>query len=489
MEDHQHEGRLRTELGGPAYWQSIGAVPSAQGALVAVGPVDPQHLGELATLGFDWTDVQQIPEQTFAAALDAHRQQASSTASQLIAELDASEVDALPAHDLAQLASEAPVVRLVNLLLTEGLEANASDVHLEASSHGLAVRYRVDGVLRKAPSPPPGLRAAVISRLKIMAELDIAERRVPQDGRIRLHLDDREIDVRVSTVPTLHGESVVLRLLTSGVDRLGLEDLGMAGDTLAAMRRSLDRSQGVVLATGPTGSGKTTTLYAALAALRSGREKIVTIEDPVEYDIPGVAQMPIRESLGVGFASALRSILRQDPDVILVGEMRDAETAEICVQASLTGHLVLSTLHTRDASGAVIRLLNLGVPAYLVAATLDVVLAQRLVRRVCSQCARDTEPTSTERSAARSASVELDGIRRGAGCDACSGTGYRGRAGVYEMLAITDEIRSLLLTGPAVTTLREAALSTGMRSLAADGWRQVAAGTTTPEEVARVTTA
>lgn len=469
-----------------AFWTAIGAVPTESDRLIASEPVDPQHLGELATLGLP-CEVDIEPREGFETALEAFRNRAEASAAELIADLDAEDLSDLPAHDLAQLAREAPVVRLVNLLLTAALEAGASDVHLEASSTGLTVRYRVDGVLRAAPSPPGGLRAAVVSRLKIMAELDIAERRVPQDGRIRLQLDDREIDVRVSTVPTLYGESVVLRLLTSGDARLDLEQLGMSADTLAALRRAMGRSQGVLLATGPTGSGKTTSLYAVLGALRSGREKIVTIEDPIEYDIQGVAQVPIRESLGWGFPSALRSILRQDPDVILVGEMRDAETAEICVQASLTGHLVLSTLHTRDAPGAVIRLLNLGVPAYLAAATLDVVLAQRLVRRVCPGCDGATKPTVGESRSAGSAGVELMSIRRGRGCDACAGSGYRGRAGIYELLVVDDAIRSLLHDEPSASSIRKAALGGGMRPLAADGWCQVAAGITTPEEVERVT--
>jgi general secretion pathway protein E len=468
------------------YWEEIGAVPVDPDRLVSRDVVDAQHIGELATLGLPST-LEAMSEDRFEAALEDCRTRAQSSAAELIADMDAADLDGLQAHDLAQLASEAPVIRLVNLLLTEALEAGASDVHLEASSTSLAVRYRVDGVLRDAPSPPGGLRAAVVSRLKIMAELDIAERRIPQDGRIRLQLQDREIDVRVSTVPTLYGESVVLRLLTSGEARFGLDALGMGEDTLMVLRNRLRRTQGVILSSGPTGSGKTTTLYAMLGALRSGREKIVTIEDPIEYDMPGIAQVAIREGLGLGFAAALRSILRQDPDVILVGEMRDGETAEICVQASLTGHLVFSTLHTRDAPGAVIRLLNLGVPAYLIAATLDVVLAQRLVRCVCPTCADQTTPTAAEREGARRAAVELTSIRRGRGCEACIGSGYRGRAGIYELLEVSDDVRSRLHGAPSASAIRDAALAGGMRPLAADGWRQVAAGVTTPEEVARVT--
>src|SRR3954470_19176029 len=289
----------------------------------------------------------------------------------------------LAIDDLVHLANEAPVVKLVNLLLIEALTARASDVHLESYSNGLRVRYRVDGVVQDAPSPPSNFAAAVVSRLKIMANLDIAERRLPQDGRIRLPLQDRQEDVRVSTVPTLHGESVVLRLLDEESGTLEMAALGMSASDLARFEKVLALTHGVVLATGPTGSGKTTTLYAALQRLRTGREKILTVEDPVEYQLAGIPQVPVNEKVGVTFASALRALLRQDPDVMLVGEIRDGETAEIATQAALTGHLVLSTLHTNDAAGALTRLVDLGVAPFLVAATVEAVLAQRLVRTVC----------------------------------------------------------------------------------------------------------
>ena len=295
-------------------------------------------------------------------------------------------VDEIPLDDLLHLANEAPVVRLVNLLLIEALDARASDVHLESYQDGLRVRYRVDGVLQPAPSPPVHLTAAIISRLKIMAELDIAERRLPQDGRIRLRLQNRQVDVRVSTVPTLRGESVVLRLLDKERGRISLAELGMAADTLELFTEVVSRPHGIVLVTGPTGSGKTTTLYGAIEMIRTGREKILTVEDPVEYELAGVPQVPVNEKVGVTFAAALRSLLRQDPDIILVGEIRDAETAQIATQAALTGHLVLSTLHTNDAPTALTRLLDLDVAAYLVASTVDAVLAQRLVRVICANC-------------------------------------------------------------------------------------------------------
>jgi general secretion pathway protein E len=392
----------------------------------------------------------------------------------------------LALDDLVSLANEAPVVKLVNLLLLEALEARASDVHIEAYADLLRVRYRIDGVLQDAPSPPPHLMPAVISRLKIMAELDIAERRVPQDGRIRLRLQDRQVDVRVSTLPTLHGESVVLRLLDKERGRAGLEQLGMADDTLRAFLDVVSRPHGIVLVTGPTGSGKTTTLYAAVEKIRTGREKILTVEDPVEYELPGVPQVPVNEKSGVTFATALRALLRQDPDVMLVGEIRDQETAEIATHAALTGHLVLSTLHTNDAASALTRLLDLGVPPYLVASTVEAVLAQRLVRRVCSQCGV-WEPADP--GARRALGVEPGGllqVRRPEGCPACWGTGYRGRSGLYELLVLDDEIRAEVMRHGTAGDVRILAAGKGMRSLKHDGLRQVCAGVTTPSEVVRV---
>lgn len=464
-------------------------MPKGANRLACAGTPDPQVLAELSVLGFP-NGISACSEDDLDRLLEAQRESAGQAEANLVAEFTGDlNADELPEHDLAALASQPPVIRLVNVLLGEAIDAGASDVHLEAAASGLSVRYRIDGVLHEAPAPPSVLRAAVVSRLKIMAELDIAERRVPQDGRIRLRQDDSETDVRVSTVPTLHGESVVLRLLGAGTNQHTLERLGMSEETLAGIRHSISRSQGVVLATGPTGSGKTTTLYAALLELQSGREKIVTIEDPVEYELAGVAQVPVRHSLGLGFSDALRSILRQDPDVILVGEMRDSETAEICVQAALTGHLVMSTLHTQDAPGALIRMINLGVPGYLVAATLDAVLAQRLVRRVCEECSVVDRPGVAEVSAAGALGVVLEEVTRGSGCESCLGTGYSGRTGLYELLLVDDAIRVRLADRPDAAELRSIAIECGMRTLAADGWRQVAAGTTTPEEVQRVTDA
>ncbi len=349
--------------------------------------VEPLALDDLRLLFAAHVSLVRFAEHDLRTAIRRVYAPEAATAEGMIAgmsgEAQAANVEDIPLDDLLHLANEAPVVRLVNLLLIEALDARASDVHLESYQDGLRVRYRVDGVLQNAPSPPPHLTAAIISRLKIMAELDIAERRLPQDGRIRLRLQNRQVDVRVSTVPTLRGESVVLRLLDKQRGRISLAELGMAADTLELFTEVVSRPHGIVLVTGPTGSGKTTTLYGAIEMIRTGREKILTVEDPVEYELSGVPQVPVNEKVGVTFAAALRSLLRQDPDIILLGEIRDAETAQIATQAALTGHLVLSTLHTNDAPTALTRLLDLDVAAYLVASTVDAVLAQRLVRMFC----------------------------------------------------------------------------------------------------------
>ena len=392
----------------------------------------------------------------------------------------------MPLDDLMHLANEAPVVRLVNLLLIEALEARASDVHLEGYSDGLRVRYRVDGVLQPAPSPPPHLTPAIVSRIKIMAELDIAERRLPQDGRIRLRLQNRQVDVRVSTVPSLRGESVVLRLLDRERGRVTLPELGMAPDTLTQFHEVISHPHGIVLVTGPTGSGKTTTLYAAVEMIRTGKEKILTVEDPVEYELPGVPQVPVNEKAGLTFASALRALLRQDPDIILLGEIRDPETAQIATQAALTGHLVLSTLHTNDAPTAITRLLDLDVAAYLVASTLDAVLAQRLVRVICHVCKTESDPDPALLRRFGSAEIGVTGVFKGTGCANCRGTGYRGRQGVYELFVMDSELRIEVQKRRGSEEIRHMAISKGMRTLQDDGLRLVRQGVTTLDEVLRV---
>ena len=388
--------------------------------------------------------------------------------------------------DVRDLANQPPVVRYVNLLVRDAYDAQASDIHLEATRSGLTARFRLDGVLTPAPEPPRSLQHAVVSRIKLLAELDIAERRRPQDGRIRVRLESRELDLRVSTVPTMHGESVVLRLLDHGGRPVSLTELGMSPDVLTAMTRLAQRPHGMLLVTGPTGSGKTTTLYAALQMRDALREKIITVEDPIEYQLADIAQVPVHRQAGVTFGSALRAILRQDPDVIMIGEMRDRETAEIAVQAAMTGHLVFTTLHTNDAVGAVPRLLDLEVPDYLVAATLEAVLAQRLVRRTCDDC-RVTYQPSPESVAALSGrpvlSVELT---RGVGCVSCRGTGFRGRLGLFELLIVSDDMKDAITHQRSRSQLRAIATEAGLVPLRDDGWQKVQAGLTTVEEVLRV---
>ena len=449
--------------------------------------VDDQVLDDLHLLFDADVDLEQRPESEVRSAIQRAyaRESTAQGVIDAVASSDASVVsESGPIDDLVMMANEAPVVKLVNLLLIEALDARASDIHLEAYASGLQVRYRVDGVLQQAPSPPAHLSAAVVSRLKIMSELDIAERRLPQDGRIRLRLQNRPVDVRVSTVPTLHGESVVLRLLDKNQGRIGLQEFGMSDQTLARFKAAITKPHGIVLATGPTGSGKTTTLYAAVDLIRTGREKILTVEDPIEYQL-GVPQVPVNEKIGVTFATALRALLRQDPDVMLVGEIRDAETAEIATQAALTGHLVLSTLHTNDASSALTRLLELDVAAYLVASTVRAVLAQRLVRMNCTSCKTiaDLRPSELRELFGGS---EVGVVYRGVGCAECRGTGYRGRVGIYEVLTMTDVLRRAVTERRDSSELRRIMVEDGSPTLRADGLRLIAAGITTPDEVLRV---
>jgi type IV pilus assembly protein PilB len=389
---------------------------------------------------------------------------------------------------LREMVDEAPVVKLVNVILDQAIREGASDIHIEPHRNGVHVRYRIDGVLHDVMSPPKNLRAALTSRIKIVANLDIAERRKPQDGRIHLKVDGRDIDLRVSTLPTMFGEKVVMRILDQSNALISLNRLGMASDVQAKWEELATKPYGMILVTGPTGSGKTTTLYATLSKINTLDKNIITVEDPVEYQLPRINQVQVNPKAGLTFATGLRSILRQDPDVIMVGEIRDRETAEIAVQAALTGHLVLSTLHTNDAPSAFTRLVDMGIEPFLVTSSVIGVLAQRLARQICPKCKEAYRPP---RDAVRRLSEELaeeDGLvlYRGAGCDHCRQTGYKGRIGVYELLVVTDRIRELVVRRAPANEVRDAARSEGFRTMRDDGVQKVLEGVTTIEEILRV---
>ena len=395
--------------------------------------------------------------------------------------------------EAAAMAQQASVVRLVNDILTEAVNVRASDIHMEAQATGMKIRYRIDGVLQNQPVPAElnRFQAAILSRLKIMARLNIAEKRVPQDGRIKLRVSGREIDIRVSIIPMLHGEGVVMRVLDKDAMKFSLSGVGMEEDTCTRFRELIRLPHGIVLVTGPTGSGKTTTLYSSLAEIKSERNKIITTEDPIEYQLEGINQIQVNHKVGLTFAACLRSILRHDPDVVLVGEIRDFETAENAVQASLTGHMVFSTLHTNDAAGSFMRLADMGVEPFLISSTLEGIMAQRLVRTLCTHCREAYMPSDEEVPVDFPLDDYTAGqpIYRAKGCRQCRSTGYAGRLGIYELLVSNDEIRVLASERRSTNEIRKAAIANGMRTLREDGWIKVARGLTTVEEVLRVTKA
>jgi type IV pilus assembly protein PilB len=393
------------------------------------------------------------------------------------------------AHDLEVMAGQMPVVRLVNLVIAQAIRDHASDIHFEPFEGEFKIRQRIDGVLHEMTPPPKVLALPITSRIKVLANLNIAERRVPQDGRIKVTIAGRAVDLRVSTLPTQFGESVVLRVLDQSAVQLHLTELGLPADVLPAVQSVIRRPNGIFLVTGPTGSGKTTTLYSGLRAINAPEVKVLTIEDPVEYELEGAVQVPVNPAAGLTFAAALRSFLRQDPDVIMVGEIRDLETAQIALQAALTGHLVLSTLHTHDAAAAVTRLLDMGVEPFLVASTLEAVLAQRLVRRICPHCSAPCEPAMAllEQLDLTAEKVGTRPFFRGHGCARCAHTGYLGRTGIFEWLGMTEELRELAAHQAPALLLRQKARALGMRTLREDGLRLVFNGATTLEEIARFT--
>jgi general secretion pathway protein E len=464
-------------------------VEGSQLTVATADPLNPLIADDLRqSTGLEVRLVVSHPD-AIVEAIDRSYEGAATPLQRIVEGMDderAAEVDEDVNH-LRDMAFEAPVVRLVNLLVENAIDSGASDIHIEPFEDTLRIRYRIDGILFEQEAPPRRLQAAVTSRIKIMAEMNIAERRLPQDGRIRVTLRGRRVDIRVSTMPTVHGESIVMRLLDRSSVFLPLEGLGFGEATVKRIERLITLPHGIVLVTGPTGSGKTTTLYAALDKINSPDRKILTVEDPVEYQLKGVNQIPVKSKIGLTFATGLRHIVRQDPDVILVGEIRDLETAEIAIQAALTGHLVFSTLHTNDAPGAITRLQDMGVESFLLSSVLEGVLAQRLVRRICRACREPETPSPADLQAL---GVNVDrpiALFRGRGCAECRGTGYRGRTGIYELFEITEEVRSLTLRRVSTREIRRHAIESGMVTLRLDGWAKAQEGVTTVDEVLRVT--
>ena len=427
-----------------------------------------RRFGRIALRSMDRADL----EAAIASAYAGAGGDASQVADEFDADLDLTKLlnDVPAIEDLLESSDDAPVIRMINALLTQSLREGASDIHIEPFEQTSVVRFRIDGALRDIVRPRKAIHASLISRIKIMAQLDIAEKRLPQDGRITLRVGGKGVDVRVSTLPTGHGERAVLRLLDKEAGRLDLSHLGMAPQLLPEFDNLINQPHGIVLVTGPTGSGKTTTLYAALSRLNASTTNILTVEDPIEYDLIGVGQTQVNAKIDMTFAKALRAILRQDPDVIMIGEIRDLETAQIAVQASLTGHLVLATLHTNDSAAAVTRLLDMGIEPFLLSSSLLGVMAQRLVRKLCVHC-----------------KVSDGTTWRAVGCDKCGFTGYHGRVGVYELLQTTDEIRAQIHNRASEADIRAAAQKVGMKTMREDGNRWLEDGTTTPAELLRVT--
>ncbi|HVM94795.1 MAG TPA: type II secretion system ATPase GspE [Candidatus Acidoferrales bacterium] len=469
------------------------------GNSIVVATADPSNIGALDDLRL----LMRKPLKVFVApaplvmeAINRVYDLASAgTASELMDDLDTERLDLEVSdldepRDLLDADEEAPIIRLVNQLLFQAAKDRASDIHIEPFERDIAVRFRIDGILYDILSPPKRFQPIIISRVKIMAGLNIAEKRLPQDGRIRIRLAGKDIDIRVSIVPTAYGERVVMRLLDKATTVLHLEELGLLGNKLETVNRLIRQTHGILLVTGPTGSGKTTTLYAALSKINTTDKNIITIEDPIEYQLHGVGQIQVNPKIELTFASGLRSILRQDPDVIMVGEIRDSETAEIAIQAALTGHLVFSTLHTNDSFGAMTRLLDMGIEPFLVSSSVVGVMAQRLLRRVCPTCRVPYQPTREEIEEIGITPQRLAGrplYRQGTGCSGCKNKGYRGRTGIHELLVVDDEIRGLVMKNADAASIRRTATAHGMNTLREDGADKVLDGMTTVEEVLRVT--
>lgn len=467
-----------------------------------VNPLDIFAIDEIRLItGKDVEPVIATEEDVLNTLNTAYRQETAVTdvLSQVVREIDAAHIhvqsasrpedeENLSVEQLRELSEDAPVVRLANLIITKAIQDKASDIHIEPSKEFVKVRYRIDGIMQDAMVLPKRVQPSLISRFKIMADMDIAEKRVPQDNRISAVIEGKTYDFRVSTLPSVHGEKVVMRVLDRSSITVDFHKLGMLPYTLEMFETMITRTYGIILVTGPTGSGKSTTLYSVLSKLNSGEKNILTIEDPVEYELQGLTQVNVNPRAGMTFAAGLRSMLRQDPDIIMVGEIRDAETAIIAIEAALTGHLVLSTLHTNDAPGAVARLLDMGVEPFLIASSLVGVLAQRLLRTICAKC---KEPYMPPRDAMQRLAMNIEGhtnvtFYRGRGCDLCKGTGYKGRTGIYELMPVTDKVRELVLARASSYALREAAIEAGMRTLREDAMQKILLGITTLEESLRV---
>lgn len=478
------------------YFKRGGFVPlSLKDGILTVATSDPSNFhaaDELCRrLSASFVNLTLATEAEITGAIHVLFDQTAQDAERVVEDLqtyqmDEAEVGRLDElEDLMDVTSEAPIIKFVNMMLTQALKHHASDIHLEPYGGEVKIRFRVDGILYEMFTFPKKFHAFIVSRVKVMANLDIAEKRLPQDGRIKIKVGNTSVDIRVSIIPMTFGERIVLRILDKSVSLLGLEDMGMAPDILKTFEKLINRSSGIILVTGPTGSGKTTTLYASISRINCQEKNIITIEDPVEYELKGVGQIHLNPKTELTFARGLRSILRHDPDIIMVGEIRDRETAEIAIQASLTGHLVLSTLHTNDAAGALTRLVDMGIEPFLIASSLLGVLAQRLIRKLCSEC---KEPYPADGAELKELGLsEGTNLWRGRGCTNCMQSGYKGRTGIFELLRMDNEVRTLLTSGADSVRIKEAAVKNGMSTLFADGVRKACGGTTTINEVMRVT--
>lgn len=462
--------------------------------LAVSNPSDLEGVEEVRILTGKETREIYCPKNVLEEAIEKCYHQSEKEAFEYIEELkkESSETLSLVSeeeYDLFDQKESSPVIRLLNVLLIEAIQQGASDIHFEPLEHQMAIRYRIDGVLSFRHAPPPELKKQLIARIKVMAKMDIAEQRLPQDGRIKLLMAGREIDFRVSSIPVVYGERLVLRILDKSNVLLGLDLIGMEEKTLERFRKYLHQNQGILLVTGPTGSGKTTTLYSAISEINSQEINVMTIEDPIEYKLEGIAQMGVNQKISLSFAKGLRHILRQDPDVIMIGEIRDRETAEIAIQSSLTGHLVLSTLHTNDAPSALTRLVDMGIEPYLLSSSVLAILAQRLVRNICEECKAPYIPSEEELSEVGLKREELKGgfLFKGKGCPACFGSGYKGRQGIYELMSVTQPIKMQLMRSADATQLQKMAKEIGMTTLREEGGKLALQGKTTTYEVLRVT--